>query len=65
LFLRAQFTRNPSIQDLDHGIPPGLRWSAVFALILGFVGGLTLELLYGKLQQTDVTSTQAITANNL
>jgi len=60
LFLVAQFTTNPSIRNLGDSPPQDLRWLGVFGLIVGFVAGLTLEVVFGKLRRANVTNLQTL-----
>jgi hypothetical protein len=65
LFVLAQLASNPAIKDFEKGIPAGLNWLVAFALIIGFIAGLTLELVFGKLQKTDVTTVEPVTAKGV
>jgi hypothetical protein len=65
LFVLAQLASNPAIKDFENGIPAGLNWLVAFALIIGFIAGLTLELVFGKLQKTDVTTVEPVTAKGV
>jgi hypothetical protein len=60
LFVVAQWATNPEIKDLAQGIPPGLRALVFFELVIGFIAGLTLESVFGKLQRTDVVEVDAV-----
>jgi len=55
LFALAQWASNPQIKDFSQGVPPTLSSLFPFMLLIGLVAGLTLELVYKKLQETDVT----------
>jgi hypothetical protein len=61
LFVVAQWATNPEIKDLAGGIPSGLRALVFFELVIGFIAGLTLESVFGKLQRTDVVEVDAVT----
>jgi hypothetical protein len=60
LFVVAQWATNPDIKNLAQGVPPGLRSLVFFELVIGFIAGLTLESVFGKLQQTDVVEVGAV-----
>jgi hypothetical protein len=61
LFVVAQMASNPDFKQLDKAVPDGLRALSWFALLIGFVGGLTLQAVYGKLESTSVVSPTSIT----
>ena len=58
LFALAQWASNPL--SFSGGVPPSLRNLLPFLLIIGLTGGLTLELVYRKLQETKPSSTEPI-----
>src|SRR5262249_906938 len=60
LFVVAQWSTNPDIKNLSQGVPPGLRSLMLFELVIGFIAGLTLESIFGKLQRTDVAEVGAV-----
>ena len=62
LFALAQWASNPQIKHFSQGVPPGLSSLFPFMLLIGLVAGLTLELVYKKLQEADVTQTGPISS---
>ena len=60
LFIVAQLATNSDIQNLEEGVPPELRTLVFFELVIGFIAGLTLESVFGKLQRTDVVEVEAV-----
>lgn len=56
LFALAQWASNTQIKNFNQGIPDGLSMLMPFVLVIGFVAGLTLELVYSKLQQVNVVN---------
>jgi hypothetical protein len=60
LFVVAQWATHPEIKDLAQGVPSGLRALVFFELVIGFIAGLTLESVFGKLQRTDVVEVEAV-----
>jgi hypothetical protein len=60
LFVLAQLASNPTLKDFAHGVPEGLPLLVPFALMVAFVGGLTLEAVFGKLEKADVANVGAI-----
>jgi hypothetical protein len=60
LFVVAQMASNPEFKDLDKAVPSGVRALSWFALPIGFIGGLSLQAVYGKLERTSVVQTEAV-----
>lgn len=60
LFALAQWASNPPSRDFTKGVPEGLSNLLPFLLIIGLTGGLTLELVYRKLQETKAPGTHPI-----
>ena len=61
LFVIAQWASNPAVKDLGEALPPGLNLLVPFELVIGFIAGLTLEMVFTKLQGTDVVNVGAVT----
>ena len=60
LFVVAQLATNSNIKNLEQSVPPELRVLVFFELVIGFIAGLTLESVFGKLQRTDVVEVDAV-----
>lgn len=56
LFVIAQWASNPAVKDWSGSLPPGLNLLIPFELVIGFIAGLTLEMVFTKLQGTDVVN---------
>jgi hypothetical protein len=65
LFALAQWASNPPSRDFTKGVPEGLSNLLPFLLIIGLTGGLTLELVYRKLQETKISSTRPIETSGM
>jgi len=65
LFALAQWAINPPSRDFTKGVPEGLSNLLPFLLIIGLTGGLTLELVYRKLQEAKISSTHPIETGGL
>lgn len=57
LFVLAQLASNPDASNLSSGIPPALGRLIAFELIVGLIGGFTLEAVFDKIKRTDVLRT--------
>jgi len=55
LFLAAQLSTNPAMLSED-----GSRRLVLFAVIVGFIGGFTSEVVYRKLREQDVAQTSVL-----
>jgi hypothetical protein len=61
LFIVAQVVANPT--DLDMSVQvEQLRRLVPFAIVIGFIAGLTLERVYGRLRETDVVRADVVRA---
>jgi hypothetical protein len=60
LFVVAQLATNSAIKNLEQGVSPEFRTLVFFELVIGFIAGLTLESVFGKLQRTDVVEVDAV-----
>lgn len=54
VFFVAQLASNPDVMESNYGFPPSAKLLLLFGLIVGFVGGLTLDLVISKLRSQDV-----------
>jgi len=61
LFVIAQWASNPAVKDLSKALPPGLNLLVPFELVIGFIVGLTLEMVFAKLQGIDVVNVSPVT----
>jgi hypothetical protein len=60
LFVIAQWASNPAVKDLGQVLPPGLNLLVPFELVIGFIAGLTLEMVFTKLHGTDVVNVASV-----
>ena len=65
LFVLAQVATNSAIKHLADAIDEHLKLLIPFALVVGFVAGLTLEAVFGKLERTDVVNVAPITTKTM
>jgi hypothetical protein len=56
LFVIAQWASNPAVKDLGRAVPAGLNLLIPFELVIGFIAGLTLDMVFTKLKGTDVVN---------
>jgi flagellar biosynthesis protein FliR len=61
LFVIAQWASNPAVKELGQALPPGLSLLVPFELVIGFIAGLTLEMVFTNLQGADIVNVNPVT----